>query len=143
MTSYLEKINKEREIRLTQAKKLLNEICEILSKVKITSIEIKYDGCSDSGCVQEILFFIDSEQYEGELPKNTFHPLDDFSREGKGFLNIEGILEEIAYEFIPYGWEIDEGGFGHMIINVKEKVVSHEHNQHYLETEQTTQEHTL
>lgn len=67
----------------------------------ITAIEVIFDGCGDSGQVEDI-------EYLGEtnnaIARNQ--ELDD-------------AIEEYVYLILPGGWEINDGSFGTIQIDVK------------------------
>jgi hypothetical protein len=68
----------------------------------ITAIEVIFDGCGDSGQVEDIEY--SGESADDAIPRKQ--ELDD-------------AVEEYVYSILPGGWEINDGSFGTIHINVK------------------------
>ena len=50
------------------------------------------------------------------------------------------IIDEILCQFLPGGWEINDGSYGTVQIDVKKKTVSIEHNERYTEVNSSEEE---
>ena len=68
----------------------------------ITAIEVIFDGCGDSGQVKDIEY--SGESADDAIPRKQ--ELDD-------------AVEEYVYSILPGGWEINDGSFGTIQIDVK------------------------
>ena len=97
---FLAKWELERRDRKAKAKEDLYLLLD--QHPDITAIEVIFDGCGDSGQVEDIEY--SAESADGAIPRNQ--ELDD-------------AVEEYVYSILPGGWEINDGSFGIVHINVK------------------------
>jgi hypothetical protein len=89
----------EREARMRrQAEQELDVVCEVLRRLGVEKIMARYDGAGDDGWVQEI-------RYSPEPPAGLPEGLTER-------------VEHFVYTRLPSGWEINEGSFGTMTIDV-------------------------
>lgn len=93
-----------------QACEALKSYFDRLQSLNINTLIISYDGCNDSGAVESITAF-DTDNREVQLPKD----LDDE-------------LTELAEMLLPSGWEINEGAYGQLTLDVPERELLREHN---------------
>ncbi|QGY80789.1 DUF6878 family protein [Sphingorhabdus lacus] len=80
----------------------------------ILTVEIRFDGYGDSGAIEEISFF-------GANGKVMECPDVDVACKGKDAVKLASLLEDFAYEALERhhgGWEINEGAFGELLIDV-------------------------
>ncbi len=80
----------------------------------IVTVEIRFDGYGDSGAIEETSFF----GANGEVMEC---PDVDVMCEGKDEVKLASLLEDFAYEALERhhgGWEINEGAFGELLIDV-------------------------
>jgi hypothetical protein len=90
----------EREARLRrQAEQELGVVCEVLRRLGVEKIEARYDGAGDEGWVKEIRY---SPEPPAGLPEGLPQRVENF-----------------VYTRLPSGWEINEGSFGTMTIDVQ------------------------
>ena len=68
----------------------------------ITAIDVVFDGCGDSGQVEDIQYL--DENDDATSTKNP---------------ELSDAVEEYVYSILPAGWEINDGSFGNIYINVK------------------------
>lgn len=97
----------------------------------IVTVEIRFDGYGDSGAIEQTTFF-------GADTKVMECPDVDVGREGKDTVKLASLLEDFAYEALERhhgGWEINEGAFGELLIDVADasfqldcnlRVISHD-----------------
>jgi len=106
------------------AREALGAICEQLAKLNIQLAKIHYDGYGDSGSVERVT--ATAGEVEIELPE----PLSEK-------------LAEAADCLLPFGWEINDGSFGELVIDVAARKVTREHNWRVEETEYEEEEFLL
>ena len=136
----------EREERKRKSKESLKGACSTLFNAGITLVEVHYDGYGDSGEIEYVLFFKGDKQLTDDevaslgLPTSTTEEYNHNHKEGESlYKTVECTLlkkvEDCAYDFLPGGWEINEGSFGDLKINTEKARVTLEHNQRIEETE--------
>ena len=80
----------------------------------ILTVEIRFDGYADNGVIEQTTFF-------GTDGKVVECPDILVAREGKDEVKLASLLEDFAYEALERhhdGWEINEGAFGELLIDV-------------------------
>ena len=144
----------EREERKRKSKESLKEVCSMLFNAGITFAEAHYDGYGDSGTIEYVLFFKGDKQLEEDevaslgLPTSTTEEYNHNHKEGESlYKTVECTLlqkvEDCAYDFLPGGWEINEGSFGDLKINTEKATVTREHNYRIEETEYSEEDYKL
>ncbi|MFM7289996.1 MAG: DUF6878 family protein [Planctomycetia bacterium] len=112
--------------RLARAKaRLKNEIIPKLKKWGVAKVEAEYSGYGDSGCINHIAYL---DQHGQPLNMDMVRSASDPE------------IENVLYEFLPDGFEINEGSQGDVTIDVQAGTVKLEHEEHYPETESSTDE---
>ena len=117
------------QARMEDAKKRLRtEIIPALAEHRVANIEAAYSGYGDSGA-------IDGIQYRDEAGV----------RVDRGSLPTTVVeqLENVLYEFLPSGFEINDGGQGTLTIDTQTAKVTLAHQENYTDTRDSTQEFTL
>ena len=151
--------DREAKERKKENKKTLRTICMMLSRHRIKKVVISYDGQGDSGCIGDIHLFDDKLPLNDdainnlELTKYTRKEYNWKLQQGAGSCqrtfqeeevecSVISKLEDIAYDYLPCGWEINEGSYGELVIHVEDGVIEHEHNTRVesIETESQTHE---
>ena len=144
----------EREERKRKSKESLKEVCSMLFNAGITLVEVHYDGYGDSGEIEYVLFFKGDKQLTDDevaslgLPTSTTEEYNHNHKEGESlYKTVECTLlkkvEDCAYDFLPGGWEINEGSFGDLKINTEKAKVTREHNFRIEETEYSEEDYEL
>jgi hypothetical protein len=82
--------------------------CGRLAELGVTSVTIPYDGCGDSGTVDDPIGH--RGEVEVELPKDLSESLVD-----------------AAYNLLPGGWEINEDSSGELTLDVRERSLRRNH----------------
>jgi hypothetical protein len=80
----------------------------------IITVEIRFDGYADSGAIEQTTLF-DAEGKVMECPDI------EVVREGYDPVKLASLLENFAYEALERhhdGWEIEDGAFGELLIDV-------------------------
>ena len=150
MTDYY----KERDERKCKSKESLKDACAVLFNAGITLVEVNYDGYGDSGSIEYVLFFKGDKQLKDEdvaslgLPTSTVQEYNYNSKsDDDKYITKECTLVEkvtdCAYDFLPGGWEINEGSFGDLKINTETAKATLEHNHRIQETEYMEEEFDL
>lgn len=99
-----------------RAKAAILAECERLTEAGITFVAVHFDGSGDEGVSEDIKCYA-TEDYayeESEVQEATFSN-----------------LQEHFEALIPYGYEIDCGGFGDVILNVKARKITVERNDRF------------
>jgi hypothetical protein len=117
------------QARLERAKaKLRAEVLPALRSHRVATLEAAYSGYGDSGA-------IDGVQYRNEagvrVDRTTIpQPLVEQ-------------LETCVYEFLPAGFENNDGGQGTLTIDTQTAKVTIQHQENYTESRESTQEFDL
>ena len=128
----MENLMKEYEEKRNEHCKALKDriklICTVLEASVITTITVNYDGAGDEGFVTEVIFHSQNQVYEGALPEDELSPIINFGRDKEAKIDLREFFEIACCDILPEGWEINDGSYGFLKIDVKQKTVQHEHN---------------
>lgn len=130
---YLERLMAEyrqhEQARLETAKtKLKNLIIPRLKQWGVAKVKAEYSGYGDSGCINHIAYLdVHNRPVNMDMVRSASDPQ----------------IENVLYEFLPSGFEINEGGQGDVTIDVAAGTVKLEHQENVTETKDSTQEFTL
>jgi hypothetical protein len=97
------------------AKAALLAECKKLAAAGVTLVAVHFDGSGDDGVTEDVRCY-DSEDYDYErkpLEHDASHLQDHFDA------------------LVPRGFEIDAGGCGDVVLNVKARKITVEHNERY------------
>lgn len=97
-----------------------------LSLAAIARLEVEYDGCGDSGQIENVNAF-DEHGKPVSLEPHA---------------KLEEAVREFFYDVLEYryaGWEINDGAYGTFNWDLPEDKLQHEHNARF--TDYTTEEH--
>jgi hypothetical protein len=115
-------------------------ICKFLQELKVPAIAVLYDGSGDSGNWDEVFALSEAKSPDevgydagdAELTKLVRSaPIPDWlimpvrTQDGK-------VLDEIAYklcDYLPGGWEINEGSFGTIVLDTMSCKISINHGE--------------
>ena len=115
--------------RLDTAKdRLETEIIPRLKQWGVSKVRAEYSGYGDSGCIDGITYLDAHDQ-----PVNM-----DMVRSAS-----DPEIERVLYEFLPSGFEINDGGQGDVTIDVEAGTVKLDHQENFTDTRDSTQEFTL
>ena len=117
------------QARMEDAKaKLRTQILPALAEHRVANIEAAYSGYGDSGA-------IDGIQYRDEAGV----------RVDRGSLPTPVVeqLENVLYEFLPSGFEINDGGQGTLTLDVPTGKITLAHQENYTESRDSTREFDL
>ena len=117
------------QARLEQAKsKLRVEVLPALRKHRVANIEAAYSGYGDSGAIDGLQF----RDAAGQRVDRASVPQDVIEQ-----------LENCVYEFLPAGFEIDDGSQGTLTLDVATGRVSIQHQANVTENRDSTREFDL
>ena len=116
----------ERQMQVAEEiQQLKTVILPRLQEADIARVEIRFDGCSDSGAVEECVCLDAAgaaiECPDVKLPEGEAHPAD-----GAGSEQLHSLgpaLEQLTYLALERhhpGWEINDGACGELVIDVAE-----------------------
>ena len=117
------------QARLERAKaKLRAEVLPALRNHRVANVEAAYSGYGDSGAIDGTQF----RDAAGQRVDRTSLPPDMIEQ-----------LENCVYEFLPAGFEINDGSQGTLTIDVQTAKVTLAHQENYTETRDSTREFDL
>jgi hypothetical protein len=125
----LAQYHEHEQARLEAAKATLKStIIPRLKQWGVAKAKAEYSGYGDSGCINHIAYFDANDQ-----PVNM-----DMVRSAS-----DPEIEQVLYEFLPSGFEINDGGQGDVTIDVEADTVKLDHQENFTDTKDSTQEFTL
>jgi hypothetical protein len=123
-----------------------NLLFDTLAQTKVSSIEVSFEGCGDSGQIESVDYtdangkgideaYLDKVIVKGS-EKTSYHQWDEKkkqmvlteAREG----NVREIIEEVCYDKLGAshgGWELNEGSYGTFYFDVSTRKVRLEYNE--------------
>ena len=117
------------QARMDDAKKRLHtHILPRLVQHWVANIEAAYSGYGDSGAIDGIQY----RDAAGQRVDRTTLPAEIVEQ-----------LETCIYEFLPSGFEINDGGQGTVLIDTQTAKVTIRHQENYTETQDSTREFDL
>jgi hypothetical protein len=116
----------DRKARLTN--ELREEILPRLKKMGVKVVAVEYSGYGDSGAINSIDYF---DAKNKAVDVHATWPA------------CGPMIENVVYEYLPAGFENNEGGQGSFTIDVESKTLTLEHGENYTETEDSCEEHAL
>jgi hypothetical protein len=117
------------QARMEDAKKRLRtQIIPGLVQHRVASIEAAYSGYGDSGAIDGIQY----RDNAGVRVDRTTLPTPVVEQ-----------LENVLYEFLPAGFEINDGSQGTLTLDVETAKVTIQHQENYTETRDSTREFDL
>lgn len=129
LEQFMAQYRQQEVARLDTAKaRLKTEIIPRLKQWGVSKVRAEYSGYGDSGCIDGIAYLDAQDQ-----PVNMAVVLPASNP----------AIEDVLYEFLPAGFEINDGSQGTLTIDVAAGTVTLEHGENYTETRGSTQEFTL
>ncbi len=134
----------------------LKEICPLLAAIGVTRVVTTYDGSGDSGDLSDTRFCFhdrfsahDNEAADSQT-NGRYMYFDQFksthaipTSSNPNPLITAQMLDafyETLFELLPGGWEINEGSYGDIEIDVAKSKVKLVHNERIVETNTTRNE---
>jgi hypothetical protein len=141
-----------KKMPLEDAASIIKQFCKTVSAYNVAALECNYDGSGDSGDMDiYVLLLIPPPRRSGahdERGENNIRNTrsfrlwrDDILNEPNTVITKELLeqFEEACFELLPAGWEIDEGSFGAIYIDVTTETIRVEHSERIVEVTTTTQ----
>jgi hypothetical protein len=129
LQSLLAHFHQTEQARMEDAKaKLRTQILPSLAKHHVTNIEAAYSGYGDSGAIDGIQYRDES----GVRVDRTTLPAPVIEQ-----------LENVLYEFLPAGFEINDGSQGTLTLDVQTGKITLAHQENFTDTRDSTGEFTL
>ena len=117
------------QARLEGAKSRLRaEIIPRLAQHRVTNVEVAYSGYGDSGAIDGVQF----RDPAGQRVERTSLPVDVIEQ-----------MENVLYELLPAGFEINDGGQGTVTLDVQTGKITLAHQENYTDTRDSTREFDL
>jgi hypothetical protein len=115
-----------------------------LAAAAIQTVVIEFDGCGDSGQLENITG-LDAENAEISLPEENIE-MREVQFEGPRTLVVKrpvrDVLETLAYDFLEQthdGWENGDGGHGEFTFDVATRSITLDYNERF--TDSTNYQH--
>jgi len=146
MTDIMAQIKADQLKKADRVKYHANLLFDTLAQTKVSSIEVSFEGCGDSGQIESVDYtdangkgideaYLDKVIVKGS-ERTSYHQWDEKTkqmvlteaREG----NVRGIIEEICYDKLGAshgGWELNEGSYGTFYFDVSTRKVRLEYNE--------------
>ncbi|NBT75131.1 hypothetical protein EBZ80_24230 [bacterium] len=136
----------------------IKDLCPLLEAIGVTRIEAEYDGSGDSGDFNSFTFVFDDPTVQNDVSvlnnmqsnRNTHMYLDQFRRTHCTSADATkppimtdaqlAALRDACFDLLPGGWEINEGSFGTIVVDVRRRKVRMEHNERIVEVATTNTE---
>jgi hypothetical protein len=117
------------QARMEDAKRRLRtQIIPRLMQYRVANVEAAYSGYGDSGAIDGIQF---RDEAGMRVDRTTLPP------------EVVEQLENCVYEFLPSGFEINDGGQGTLMLDAQTGKITIQHQENYTETRDSTREFTL
>ena len=118
---------------------------DALAKVSITTVVVSFDGCGDSGQIENI------EARNGDrpvdLPSDAVAIAKPEAWGSANLLDTEGsltdLIDDLAYDFLAQthsGWENNDGAYGEFNFDVVAGTVTLDYNERYTATDHSQHE---
>ncbi len=129
MATLLADMHRHEQERIEAAKATLKRtIIPRLKKHGVATVESRYSGYGDSGCIETVEYF-DAKNQLMTVPE---------SRSAKA-----RSLDDVLHDFLPAGFEVNDGGQGEIRIDVQAGTVTINHQENYVQTNDSCEEYTL
>lgn len=127
----------------------IKNFCKLLSSYDVQKIRCEYDGSGDSGdmdmyVIQETPNNLTGPQTGTGTPNEYLTSLHTFVKNAVNTtpepLISEAKLnkfEDAVFSLLPGGWEINDGSFGCVLIDVRSQEIKVTHNERYTDVETT------
>lgn len=115
---------------------LLKKNLERIKAAGVVMVEVQYNGYGDSGDIDDTTFYSEHSEntnwtrfIASSVVQHIDIHLDD--------MHIEKFFKELAWEYIPCGFEINEGSSGTVTFDLKEKKIHLDHGYRVQEFDHT------
>jgi hypothetical protein len=130
----------------------LKQLCPLLDAIGVTRVEARYDGSGDSGDFDDIVFIFTDRIALQDMDARDIEPrgsrmyLDEFRRthttaDPAIFTAAQlTTFVDTLWEFLPGGWEINEGSYGEITVDTRTTKVTLDHNERIVEINSSHEE---
>jgi hypothetical protein len=151
-----EEYDKEKEEQMSIYRKNCRLVFDYLGKRNIKQIKVVFDGCGDSGQIEDISTDRnkdDKDLLNEMVPFSHINRGGEWDNEKKAWVEkdcTEGTLRELLGEVVynklnddHSGWEINSGSFGTFVFDIKKRKIKLEFNERYEEVNTSEDEETF
>jgi hypothetical protein len=126
----------------------IKNFCAILQAANVVRVEGSYDGSGDSGHMDYRFYVETPRRNPGNHPPSTQskscsdHEMRCVMTSGPAAVTTPDMFDEFTnavFDLLPGGWEIDDGSYGDIIVNVLTKEITVEHNERYTDVRSSTE----
>ena len=117
---------------------------DVLSAHGITAVIVQFDGCGDSGQIEDIE--VQGQDRPGELPSDSIEiadvSWDDLEVRPKT-LSIRETIDYLVYDLLREthcGWENNDGAYGTFTFDVGKRSILLEYNERHMESDYSEHE---
>lgn len=146
IAKWMEEQTKTERMRM----QVVSRVCALLRKHKITAVSMNYNGSGDEGENQPIDAFDQIVNLENARNVDVNYELTELlykmavpeewlvnAREEGGYFSSVGSVGEgigdLLAEFVPSGYEDNEGGTGYLLLNAETELIEGEHGAYITE----------
>ncbi len=129
MATLLAECQKREDDRIDAAKNTLrSQIIPRLKRRGVATVRAYYSGYGDSGCIETVDYFdANNQPVKVPKPRSTTVPA----------------IDDVLNDFLPGGFENNDGGQGEITIDVQAGTVTLEHQENFVEHHDSTMEYAL
>lgn len=112
---------------------------DALAAAGITQVIVTFDGCGDSGQVEDVYARAGDE--EADLPKagiTLCSPVWGGDEVKRSTMSVEAAIEQFVYDLLAEthgGWENNDGAFGEFTFDVATRSISLDYNERFTSSE--------
>ena len=137
LASIWAKMQEQSRTNLEQGRAAANGLFDRLGEIKITRIEVTFDGCGDSGQIENISVegveesILDGAYDESPQSFMSKDPVTGKFGHGKG-RSLRHAIEDCVYDLLEGehgGWELNEGSYGSFVFDVAARQIHKEFNE--------------
>jgi hypothetical protein len=138
--------------RLFNASKMsadtIKNFCATLQAANVVRVIGCYDGSGDSGDIHYRFYIETPRRNPGNHPPSTqskscsAHEMQCVMTSGPAAVTTPDMFDEFTnavFDLLPGGWEIDDGSYGDITVDVLTKEITVEHNERYTEVRSRTE----
>ena len=118
---------------------------DALAKVGITTVIVSFDGCGDSGQIENVAARIGDELVD--LPSDAVAIANPEAWGSASLLDAESsltdLIDHLAFDFLAQthsGWENNDGAYGEFTFDVATRTVTLDYNERYTATDYSQHE---
>lgn len=109
-----------------------------LAALGIETVEVDFDGCSDSGQIESIVAFGETDRLSGEV---TIITAENGGEDELRTVPLTEAVDDLCYTLLETthgGWENNDGAYGAIIFDVADYSITLDYNERYTASENYT-----